>query len=975
MLVKVAQIFFLAVLLTVSSLGSIAHSQVINPQQIDFLLAGTIKANGQPNSQGKIYFWNNSSKTTAKTVWSDFGATTPLSNPVVLDARGASNVFAFGTYYCELYDKNDVLIKTYTSISYSYTPESENLFLDVGATYGRSQSDIDEALTDIGTTPKTMLFNAGTFNFTSNTIFPSNVGLFISDTASFNVSSGKTVTINGSLSYAPNRQIFFGAGSYDIDTDRNNIANGLWFGGSGVGIGTQTPAYSLDVVGTVNATTAVNSVVGAFSTKVTSPLGVFSTKGQFGSGSAASPSITETTVGISGLFFETGVGALGFSTLGTEKMRITSSGSVGIGSSTPLEKLYVVGNVRATTGLKLGTNIIIDAASNTFLNSDSSNPFVISTTSAQPIQMGVNSGLILELATTGTTFSGVAKFPSGSAAAPSIVNAAATTSGLFWSSTATGVSVAGSEKMRVNATGVGIGLTNPAYSLDVVGTVNATALQINNLNLNGNTISTTSGALNLTPITGQVIYQAGSAVTPSIVQTGATTTGLFWVGGATAISAVGSEKMRVNASGVGIATTTPAYPLDVSGTTRSSFFLGDGGFLTNLNGSQVNAGTVPSSVISGVYSEITGLGTLTALNVDNLNADLNTISTTSGSLNLTPLSGQNLNVTLGGVADLVVQGADFTGGTFTGAVFRDVSAERLRVGYYDGDPTTGLVPAQILVNASILSLSSRDVGGGTITFRTGTGIPERMRIDSAGRVGIGMTNPTETLHVSGNICVGTVTDIIYSNNIGQVSSVAPMTIYSNSETIFKNTSEVEFLRITGGGRVGIGTTTPTETLHVSGNAYISTSLQIGGTGTVRIAGAASGTGTALIIDASGDIRPQTSSRRFKKNIYETKLDYTDVLKFELKEFKYKNTDIFVPIGIMAEDTADINSGFVNFDKDGLPYSINQSVVLYSLLGVLKDLKDDNDFTLQTLDALIKKVAKLEAEIKYLRKVDSINANR
>jgi len=263
---------------------------------------------------------------------------------------------------------------------------------------------------------------------------------------------------------------------------------------------------------------------------------------------------------------------------------------------------------------------------------------------------------------------------------------------------------------------------------------------------------------------------------------------------------------------------------------------------------------------------------------------------------------------------------------------------------------------------------------------------------TAGKLGIGTTSPSGVLDVNvgtGDYAyfrgtAGSGIQLVDTSNPGGVNTQqSARLINSSNNIIITNTSNYPIAHFTAryganAGRVGINllfSESPSYNLHVSGNAYISTSLQIGGTGTVRIAGAASGTGTALIIDGSGDIRPQTSSRRFKKNIYETKLNYTDVLKFELKEFKYKDTDIFVPIGIMAEDTADINSGFVNFDKDGLPYSINQSVVLYSLLGVVKDLKDDNDFTLQTLDALIKKVAKLEAEIKYLRKVDSINANR
>jgi hypothetical protein len=92
---------------------------------------------------------------------------------------------------------------------------------------------------------------------------------------------------------------------------------------------------------------------------------------------------------------------------------------------------------------------------------------------------------------------------------------------------------------------------------------------------------------------------------------------------------------------------------------------------------------------------------------------------------------------------LSIQGAGFVGASFNGQSIGDSAAERIRIGYKDGSPDTGLVPAQIMQSgAAELQIASRDTAAGAVVFRTGTGIPERMRIDSAGNVGIGTSSPS-----------------------------------------------------------------------------------------------------------------------------------------------------------------------------------------------------------------------------------------
>ena len=124
-----------------------------------------------------------------------------------------------------------------------------------------------------------------------------------------------------------------------------------------------------------------------------------------------------------------------------------------------------------------------------------------------------------------------------------------------------------------NASGTALSVTQAAQTaITSVGTL--TALQVDNLNLNGNTFSATTGALNLTPATGSAIVLDGTINVDAGVVTGATSI--------TSTAFVGTLS-------------TPAQ------------------------------------------ANVTSLGTLTALQVDNLNLNGNVLSTTSGNLSITPV--------------------------------------------------------------------------------------------------------------------------------------------------------------------------------------------------------------------------------------------------------------------------------------------------------------------------------------------------
>ena len=162
-----------------------------------------------------------------------------------------------------------------------------------------------------------------------------------------------------------------------------------------------------------------------------------------------------------------------------------------------------------------------------------------------------------------------------------------------------------------------------------VGTL--TALAVDNLTLDGNSITATSGTLNLTPAAGSALVLDGAINVDAGVVTGATSiTSTAFIGGLTC-NVVG----------------------DVTG---------------NVSGSA-------ATVTGAAQTAITSVGTLTALAVDQLSLDGNTITTTTGALNLTPADGSAivLDGTINVDAGVVTGATSITSTAFVGDLTGDVT--------------------------------------------------------------------------------------------------------------------------------------------------------------------------------------------------------------------------------------------------------------------------------------------------------------
>ena len=214
-----------------------------------------------------------------------------------------------------------------------------------------------------------------------------------------------------------------------------------------------------------------------------------------------------------------------------------------------------------------------------------------------------------------------------------------------------------------NASGTAATVTGAAQTaITSVGTL--TALQVDNININLNTISSTAGTdLLITPLSGQQIVLDGAIVIDAGVVTGATSI-------------------------------------------TSTAFVG------NLTG---NASGTAATVTGAAQTAITSVGTLTALQVDNLNINGNTISSTAGTdLLITPLSGQQ--IVLDGA--IVIDAGVVTGGTsITSTAFVGNLTGTVATATQNSITTaTGLVSVGALNSGSITSgFTSIDVGAGAIS--------------------------------------------------------------------------------------------------------------------------------------------------------------------------------------------------------------------------------------------------------------------
>ena len=552
-----------------------------------------------------------------------------------------------------------------------------------------------------------------------------------------------------------------------------------------VGIGTTSPTSNLHVYSTGNGVIQTERASGAL---------VFMR--------------AQSTTGVIGT---TSNHRLDLSTNGGVRATITSGGNVGIGTTSPGEKLEVNGNIRLGNSPSLlwgSNNLTLKTASSSTIGVFSLAPNSDGTVYAPRFQM---------------------------------LNA----------SSVVGVSIRTDANSYFNGGNVGIGTTNPNKKLEVNGSFKlGTNAYIEYGAGYPYTITTAN-----TAAVGNLVFSAGlgsAAFESRIDLQGTNTAGAAGI----TLSTAATTRMVVTSDGnVGIGTTSPGSKLEVDGN-----IIINAGYQAERKGLQINTnlgndnrsagvGVIRINPISGdwvnsytfttggssggIFSNPSfglrhtfgGVGSSLA----EVNTDLMVTSTATGvPYSVIRLMGQTGNVGIGTTnptqklhlhnGTLLI---DSDAGISTGIWMPDVN----------GNPSLRIVTDQAAgshssivnawgnaSNAGVMVGSTRNDGfafqvrsGVTLTdgFANDVG-NTRMVVLGNGNVGIGTTSPAYTLDVNGGFHSSNITiaDGIYhegdTNNYFQ---------FATDTQIFA-TAGSERMRITSAGRVGIGTTNPAQLLHV-----------------------------------------------------------------------------------------------------------------------------------------------------------------
>jgi hypothetical protein len=521
-----------------------------------------------------------------------------------------------------------------------------------------------------------------------------------------------------------------------------------------------------------------------------------------------------------------------------------------------------------------------------------------------------------------------ASFAAGTAALPAITRTGDTNTGIFFPAADTiAFSEGGAESMRIDSSG-NVGIGTAAFSLSAAGR--------GLLEINGSTDSIIGFKYG-----GTVAGYIQASASALNVNSSSTQPLYFTAGGTTqfvAFQTNSAERMRIDSSGnVGIGTTSPTLPLNIGTSTLPAGVTIAGQMISSDVAAAAPLLSIRRSAASGnpIFAQFTSSGTAASPTAVALNRGL----------------GRN----------------DWWG--FDGTNYINAAAITCAA---DGAVSTGVVPGRMVFHTSA----------------TNTPV-ERMRIDSAGNVGIGTSTPGAALHVAGAITgspTGNGALLGIDGNYGVMhlnGSSGGYIDFSTSGTDFKGriiydnttnfmsfyTNTAEAMRINTSGKVFMGTTTnPTANadgilnlLSATGDG-INIKHTVDGNNTINIWQTGTTNFSAIVFYKSntqvqvGDIvcstfgttYNTTSDYRLKENVRPLSGALNRIMQLEPSEWNWK-ADGSQGVGFIAHKVQEIRPQAVTGTKDavnakGKPVyqGMDASYLIADLTAAIQELKAEID---------------------------------
>ena len=439
--------------------------------------------------------------------------------------------------------------------------------------------------------------------------------------------------------------------------------------------------------------------------------------------------------------------------------------------------------------------------------------------------------------------------------------------------------------LQTDSAGTGVEFTS---NVDIPGTLDVTGAV---------TLDSTASVAGLLSADGKISFTAGTAALPAIYSGSDTNTGIYSPGADQfGISTAGSARFYIAADGdIGIGTTSPSYPLDVSGNMRVGSSTGYA-FIQYGSDSTGTDNWHLGSEGDGTfrfYNGVIGAGSEKM----RLNSSGNVLLGTSSPL--TTFFGSTVDkLVIAGVAAPQVIGCyannqfgprldlvKSRSGTVNGQTIVQTN-DGLGEIYFGGSDGTGAIPAARIAAEVDGTPGTNDMPGRLVLSTTADGAStpsERVRISSSGNVGIGTSTTNAKLDI-----IGDANDSILPNNaifkfktgggnglyMGTRSS-SPYQSYIQSafQNNNNNSNPYSLLLNPEGGNIGIGTSSPGYPLDVSGNIRVGSStgyafIQYGsdstntdnwhvgseGDGTFRFYNGVIGAGSELLrLNSDGDV--------------------------------------------------------------------------------------------------------------------------